>query len=150
MATTDSSDLAGTLLEEYAALEFILLGDLRDLLEEAADHLTRKWLRAVLDALLDTLPRRFDLQEQGGYLAEVLEHYPSWHAQVEALRHEQRSLYCKLGDLRGRIVDEVPFAELSDELSTDLRDWMQSLTAYRRHERRMVQTAFNLEVGCGD
>ncbi len=45
-------------LEDYTALEYILLGDLRDLLEEPADHFTRSWLVAVLDALLDTLPRR--------------------------------------------------------------------------------------------
>ena len=150
MASINSSGLAGTLLEEYSALEFILLGDLRDLLEEPPDELTSKWMRAVLDALLDTLPRRFDLQEQGGYLEEVLQHYPNWQSQVTELRDEQRAIYAKLGNLRDRIAGDTPFQEAADGLSIDLRDWMQGLTAYRRHERRMVQTAFNLEVGCGD
>ena len=33
------------LLEQYTSLEYILLGDLRDLLEEPPDDESRRWLR---------------------------------------------------------------------------------------------------------
>ena len=79
-------------LEDYTALEYILLGDLRDLLEEPADQFTRSWLIAVLDALLDTLPRQMALKESSGYLSEVLDEYPSWYRHVEDLQNEQRLL----------------------------------------------------------
>lgn len=151
MATTEFTQSVRPLLEEYASLEYILLGDLRDLLEEPSDELTSKWMRAVLDALLDTLPRKFKLQEHGGgYLAEVLEQYPNWYAQVDELQRQQRALYAKLSRLRGRVAEAVPYTEIAESTSNDLRAWMQSLLAYHRHERRMLQTAFNLEVGGGD
>src|SRR5260221_8654966 len=69
----DSRD--ARLLEQYTSLEYILLGDLRDILEESLDRESRRWLIAVLDALLETLPREFDLEEHDGYMAEILYSY---------------------------------------------------------------------------
>jgi uncharacterized membrane protein YccC len=140
----------GHRLEQCAALEYILMGDLRDLLEEPPDEENRRWLTAVLDALLNTLPREFALRQQGGYLSEVLEQYPSWYNQVESLRDEQRMLYAKLRQLRNRLNGDEPYEDIADELRSDLRDWMNALVAHHRHERRIVQTAYTLEVGAGD
>ncbi len=137
-------------MEQYTSLEFILLGDLRDLLEEPVDKYTHRWLRAVLDVLLDTLPRQWELREEGGYFADVLRHHPYWYTEVDELRRRQHKLYDKLRHLRARLMERVPYAEISGDLSRELRDWMQSLLAFHRHERRMVQTGFNLEVGVGD
>ena len=75
-----------------SALEYILLGDLRDVLEEPANRHTRGWLVAVLDALLDTLPREMAIKEASGYLNEVLDEYPSWYRHVEDLQNEERLL----------------------------------------------------------
>lgn len=145
-----NTNVAGQLLGEYAALEYILLGDLRDLLEEPADKETCRWLLAVLDALLDTLPREMELQEQGGYMEEVLEQYPNWSDQVDQLQHEKRALYVKLRQLRDGISREHRYSKIAEEVRTGLRDWMSSLAAHHRHERRILQTAFNLDVGTGD
>lgn len=150
MATTAAMERVRPLLQEYASLEYILLGDLRDLLEEPTDELTCKWMRAVLDALIDTLPRKFELQDEGGYLSEVLEQYPNWSTQVNELRQKQIAIYAKLSRLRASVAEAIPYEEVVGSLSGDLRQWMQSLQAYHRHERRMLQTAFNLEVGGGD
>jgi hypothetical protein len=59
------------LLNRYSTLEYILLGDLRDLLEEPPDEETRRWLVAVLDALVKTLPREFDLEDEDGYMSDA-------------------------------------------------------------------------------
>ena len=141
---------ADGLLDECATLEYILLGDLRDLLEDGSERENRQWLVAVLDALLETLPREFALRHEGGYLSEVLDRFPSWYSQVEQLRDEQRHLYRKLRQLRERIGRELPYFGLAQELRNDLRDWMNHLVSHHRHERRLVQTAFNLEMGVGD
>src|SRR3990172_6700611 len=90
-------------IEDCTALEYILLGDLRDLLEDDVDQFTRPWLLAVLDALLDTLPREFRLKSRDGYLQEVLEEYPSWYRHVEGLRQEHEALYHNLRELRDGI-----------------------------------------------
>ncbi|MGH7199629.1 MAG: hypothetical protein ACREJB_03430 [Planctomycetaceae bacterium] len=137
-------------LRECASLKYILLGDLRDLLEEPAGPLTSKWLLAVLDALLDTLPREFELKQQGGYLEEVLEQFPNWSGEVYRLRDEYEELCQKLQDLRDQVAMEAPFTEIAAEVDRDLREWMTHLTAHTRHEHRVLQTAFNLDVGIGD
>ena len=86
----------GNRLQEYTALKYILLGDLRDLLEEPADRYTRGWLVAILDSLLDTLPREIAIKEASGYLNEVLDEYPSWYRHVEELQNEERLLFLSL------------------------------------------------------
>jgi hypothetical protein len=137
-------------LEDYAAMEYILLGDLRDLLEEPADQYTRRWLVAVLDALLDTLPRQMALKESRGYLNEVLDEYPSWYRHVEDLQNEQRLLVLSLQAFRDRLETSGSYERDALRVKSGVRDWMKSLQAHRRHETRLLQTAMNLEVGCGD
>jgi hypothetical protein len=137
-------------LADCAAMEYILLGDLRDILEEPLDQQNCKWLIAVLDALLETLPIEFHLKERGGYMAEVLDRYPNWSDDVEQLRREHRVLCATLTEFREQIVLNSPFQEMADEVRQCLRDWMNSLIAHNRHERRLLQTALNLEIGTGD
>ncbi|HXY35780.1 MAG TPA: hypothetical protein VEI07_16215 [Planctomycetaceae bacterium] len=137
-------------LEDYTALEYILLGDLRDLLEEPADQFTRRWLVAVLDALLDTLPREMALKESSGYLNEVLDEYPSWYRHVEDLQNEQRLLVLSLQALRDRLDSAGPYERDAKRVNEAVRQWMNRFKAHRRHETRLLQTAMNLEVGCGD
>lgn len=138
------------LLEDYAALEYILLGDLRDLLEEPADEENRRWLIVILDALLEAKRREFELQQDGGYLEEVLEQFPNWEPQVDQLHREHRELFFNLRELRERIGLRQSFKEIAEAVRTDLREWMTLLQAHHRHTRRILQSAFNLDVGVGD
>lgn len=138
------------MLEQYSSLEYILLGDLRDLLEEPIDRENRKWLLAVLDALVDTLPREFDLEDEDGYMSEVLERFPNWSHQVDRLHCDHERLFQKLKDLRRRIERDSWIAPIANEVRSEVRDWIRTLVAHNRSENRLVQTAMNLEVGAGD
>jgi hypothetical protein len=140
----------GDRLEDYTALEYILLGDLRDVLEEPADHNTRGWLVAVLDALLDTLPREMAIKEASGYLNEVLDEYPSWYRHVEDLQNEERLLFLSLQALRDRLETSGNYEHAAGRVKSALRQWMAGIRAHHRHENRILQTAMNLEVGGGD
>lgn len=137
-------------LENFNSLEYILLGDLRDLLEEPADAENRKWLIAVLDSLLDTLPREFTLEEEEGYLSSVLERFPSWSNRVERLQSDHERLFEKLKELRQRIGRNAWLGPIASDVRRELRDWMLGLLAHHRNENRLVMTAMNLEVGAGD
>ena len=136
--------------EDFASLEYILLGDLRDLLEEEPSEQTSHWLLAILDALLETLPQELALKSQDGYLEDVLSEHPHWQPQVERLRSEYVRLCVWLEELRDRLVSRAPFEEIANRLRYDLREWMTALQAYHRHEYRLLQTSINLEVGGGD
>lgn len=139
-----------TELEDFTSLEYILLGDLRDVLEEPVNRHTRGWLVAILDALLETLPRELAIKEESGYLNEVLDEYPSWYRQVEELQNEERLLFLSLQALRDRLDTFDNYAYAADRVKSALKNWMTRLTAHHRHETRILQTAMNLEVGGGD
>lgn len=148
--STASGGESSRALHRYATLEYLLLGDLRELLEEPADPENCRWLVVLLDALLDTLPCEFALEEEGGYMNEVLEEYPSWHRQVVGLQSEHEALYSRLQEVRRHVAGQVPLNGIADVVRRDLQDWMNSLIAHNRHETRLIQTAVNLEVGTGD
>jgi len=137
-------------LADFVTLEYILLGDLRDLLEEEPGEQTTRWLVAVLDTLLDTLPRELALKSEEGYLEDVLCDHPHWQPQVERLRSEYIRLCVWLEELRDRLVSRSPFGDIADRVRHDLREWMAALQAHHRHEHRLLQTSVNLEVGGGD
>lgn len=134
-------------LQEYSALEYILLGDLCDLLEEPSDKTNSKWLIAILDALLETLPREFDLEEQDGYLAEVRDEHPNWSDKVERLRCEHENLFSKLQTLRDKLVRQASVARMAREVRRELREWIDRLINHEQQETDLMQDAVNLEIG---
>ena len=149
--TNKPTSPAGPAIGDHAAaLGYILLGDLRDLLEEPANEETSNWLRAILDTLLETLPHGETAEAPGDYMSEVLSRYPSWFAQVNRLQQEHRTLYANLRHLRDRISQHRPFAEIAQQLRQELRAWMNTMIAHHRHENRLLMTAMTLEVGAGD
>lgn len=153
MARTNSLIMHGA-LEEISALEYILMGDLLDLLEEAdGDAGAWKWISEVLDTLLKTMPREFELQDEGGYLEEVLEEHPNWQGHVRNLYQERCALLVNLRKLHTRMQDSIPLhqmRQIASELRQELRDWITSYIAHQRHERRIFQDAFNNDIGAAD
>ena len=137
-------------LRRFTDLEYILIGDLRDLLESPIDDQNLRWISAVLDALLETLPKQFELKQQGGYMREVLDAYPNWECHVTSLVGEHRGLCRRLQQLRERLPDAVKVEFLARTLRLELKAWMQGFVSHNRRESRLLQTAMNLEVGCGD
>lgn len=135
------------LRDDYAALDSILLDDLRDLLRDKFDGETRKWVLVVLDELVGTLPREFHLREEGGYLAEVVERFPNWSDRVERLHREYENLIKGLHKLRDEIMQTVWAAESAPQVRRGLAEWVNSMVAQDRHERRLLQLATNLDIG---
>lgn len=137
-------------LADMAALEYILLGDLRDLLEEEPDEQNSRWLVAILDTLVDTLPRELAIKSRDGYLEDVLEEHPHWEAQVQQLHAEYKLLCVRLESFRDQLVSRTPYASIAAQLRSDLSEWMSALQAHHRQETQLLQAAVNLEVGGGD
>ena len=143
-------DLPSSDLRQCTEFEYILIGDLRDLLEEPDGFETRMWLLAVLDALVETLPRELALKSESGYLSNVLDEFPNWETHVQCLQREHVRLYCRLVELRDRIQHHRAMHNLLDQVRADLETWTEAFVQRHRDERRLVQTAANLDVGCGD
>lgn len=131
----------------YSVLEYLLIGDLRDLLEETPDNETRRWLLAVLEELLDLLPNEFEYEDQGGYLAEVCEQNPNWSNTVERLHREHEGLYFSLLELRNRIAVEESFEFIADEVKEKLGRWIEAAQRHREKEESLVVDAFDTSFG---
>jgi hypothetical protein len=138
------------LLTGYSQLEYLLLGDLRAVLNEPDDLRDTRWLIAILDSLVQTIPKEFELREEGGYLSEVLSIQPQLTRTAELLQAEHARIFGLLADLRRRVGNSISSTALADQLVMELRDWMALLQGHNRRERRVYQSAFNLDVGVGD
>jgi len=137
-------------LNECTEFEYILLGDLRDLLEDPPSDENREWLMAVLEALLDTLPKEFALKSRDGYLSVVLDEFPSWDHKVARLETEYVALYRQLRVLRDRLVTRHRLQEVAERLQLELERWMDAFVGLHHNERNLVLAAVTLECGAGD
>lgn len=149
MSLLDCPDAAVD-LRKCCEFEYILIGDLRDLLEEDLSAQNRRWMLAVLDALLDTLPKEFALKSQDGYLSDVLDEYPSWDRAVERLRQRHLALHRRLTEIRVRIFVNSRFEGIADRLRPELQAWIEAFTDLQQAERKITFAAVNLECGAGD
>jgi hypothetical protein len=130
--------------------EYLLLGELRELIADPPTELTRRAMAMVLDALFDLLPARFDSEEHGGYLTDVTRRFPHWQDQVDALRVEHGLLYEELRELRASVEDADRFRTHSARILEATAEWMDRVRTHEREERRLEQIACNLTVGVGD
>lgn len=137
-------------LSQCRELEYILIGDLRDLLEEPPGDEALRWMKAVLDTLLDTIPEEFRLKSGDGYLSDVLEDFPNWEGEVTRLEEEYFSLYRRLIQLRRSLQGDQDYLQIAPQVSQDLHDWMAAFKQHIQSEQRLVLLAANLEVGGGD
>lgn len=128
-------------------LEYLLLGDLRELLDEPQTAQTRRSILVILNRLLLNLPRQLALACEDGYMSEVLEQRPNWHRKIEALHGANLACISALDESRNRVMRDSPLVAIADELSCNLRHWTQSLVAIREHETRLLQNAFTLDIG---
>ena len=138
-------------LAECNEFQYLLLGDLRDLLEESPDENNRRWLLAVLNVLSDMMPQERRLHDlSGGYLCEVLDEFPNWNREVLALHLRKLHLDYALRDLRNRLRDESSWVAVADQLACELRDWMTMFQKLHQAETRLIVEAHLLDVGAGD
>ena len=134
-------------LRRCTELEYLLLGDLREMLEEQTTPQSRKWMLAVLDTLLDMLPREHRLKSLDGYLAEVLTEFPNWSVHVDRLEAEHYDLYDRLSDLRDALEDGSPQGQAANSLRFSLQQWMEAFARHRRHESDLLVSSVNIDIG---
>jgi hypothetical protein len=146
---TGSTPLSAAQLRRCTELEYLLLGDLREMLEEPLTPQSRKWMLAVLDTLLDTLPREHRLQSSDGYLAEVLHEFPNWSGRVDRLESRHYDLYDRLWDLRDELEVEQLDRPAVAALRYSLHEWMQQLFQLRLNESNLLMAAVNTDIGGG-
>ncbi|MCA8994696.1 MAG: hypothetical protein KDA88_22150 [Planctomycetaceae bacterium] len=130
-------------------LEYILLGDLRDLLEEAPSKETSRWLTAVLDVLLEKIPEEFEMRCEDGYLQSVIDKEPNWEPLVQRLQEQHFTMFRSLKAFRDRLRSGDIEVVSAESLKLSLGEWIESFTNHRRSEQRLVLMATHVDVGWG-
>lgn len=137
-------------LRRCAELEYLLLGDLREMLEEPVTPQGRNWMLAVVDTLLDMLPHEHRLKSIDGYLSEVLTEFPNWTGHVDRLEAQHYDLYDRLSDLRDELEVETLDRTAANALKYSLQEWMEAFVQHRRRESDLLQSAMCTDIGGGD
>ncbi len=152
MSVNTSSRLSSTIKKLQRSSEAIelLLDDLRTMLEKPASESNARLVGAVLDEMGDNLRIQFELEEEQGYLADVLEQFPNWHPHVEHLREQHELLRRQLREVKERLAKCDQNSALSHEICLQLHDWIQTYAEHEQRERRLMQEAFTLEPGAGE
>ncbi|MFV0446808.1 MAG: hypothetical protein ACK5Q5_24820 [Planctomycetaceae bacterium] len=146
---TRTSMVSATQLRRCTELDYLLLGDLREMLEEPLTTQTRKWMLSVLDVLLDNLPQEHRLKSVDGYLGEVLQEFPNWQGRVDRLESQHYELYDRLSDLRDDLEVDALESSVAQALRYGLHEWMEALVAHRLQETDLLQSAVNTDLGGG-
>jgi hypothetical protein len=136
-------------LRQCNELQYILVGDLREMLDEPMSQQSRQWMAAVLDTLLEMIPREHKLMSRGGYLREVLTDFPNWSGRVDKLEAEHFGLFDRLTELRDELEHEPAPAAVAS-LKYSLQEWLDAFASHRSHESALMLDAVNFEIGGGD
>lgn len=132
--------------EEYATLEYLLLGDFRAAVEETEDETSHRWLIAVVDALLEALPRKSEVTRTAAGIEVPVERSrrkgaksdgdqsppPSGQpvaavVSLESLCGEQVELLKMLRELREQIADARAFLSQPSAYLPRMIAWMDRI-----------------------
>jgi len=137
-SSLDCEAAATSSFAEFAGIEHILLGDLRQLLSEPVTEQSQVWISKLLDMLLDLLPGQFAAEEADGYLQEVLDEHPQWSRHIAALRQQHDDLYQSLSGLRADLSDEQSVRRRTSQVRRELRGWMDRFQSHQDAEMRLL------------
>lgn len=135
-------------IAECREFQYLLMGDLRDLIDDPQDESNRKWLLAVLEFLIELMPQERLLHEEGGgYLSRVLNECPARDRDVLVLQLRHLHLDYSLRELYRRIRHQKSWVAHADQVSGELRDWMELFQKLHRLENSLLQNAVSLDIG---
>lgn len=128
-------------------LEYILIGDLRQLLNQRHLPEIRTPLLVIINRLLQNLPDLLRLSSEDGFMATVPKIYPRLHRQIQTLQTVNRECIVSLQALHDRIDSKSSFTNLSKETDCKLRDWITAFEIMRSRESELLQEAYTVDIG---
>ena len=118
-------------------LEYLLLGDLTDLLSESYDEENRKWILVVLDALLDAIPAE-KRRERFSKLRAAYPDSPGMLQSLTQLESEHDAMIYQLQRLRNRVAWRLSLLDVvAVEVVRDLRRWLVTFQNFCQREHRL-------------
>ncbi len=118
-------------------LEYLLLGDLADLLSEEYDEENRKWIQVVLEGLLDAIAA----EKRGERLRRLRAAYPDSPGMLQSLTQlefEHDAMIVQLQRLRNRVAWRLSLLDVVGvEVVRDLKRWLVTFQNFCQREHRL-------------
>ncbi len=120
----------------------------REELESASCQ--RNCINDQLIQLSELIESHFRHEEQGGYMAEALVRAPQLRPRAEALQKQHEQLQEAIDKLQLLVNSGVESASWWDQIRNDFQHFASQLTEHEHCETKLVQEAYNLDIGGGD
>ncbi|MBI1312215.1 hypothetical protein GC176_13070 [bacterium] len=133
--------------QSCSTMTWLLVGDIREMLHDHLDLDAVRWLRPVLDALIESMAELNELENSPDYFEDVLEPCPELSPQVEIIQCEHSRLCRRLKELRARLELRQSVTRLVQNLQADLAEWVQWMVDNARRERELLQAVWYTEIG---
>ena len=104
-------------------------------------------VRARLDAVSRQLAEHFRLEEAGGYMAAVRQRHPRLEQAVQRLAAEHAELLRSLDELKRAAAGP---GRSNGHLGGAIAVWIDSVRWHEDRENRLIEDAFDLDLGPGD
>jgi hemerythrin len=104
-------------------------------------------LIARLERACTDLAAHFQLEEENGYLEDLRRRSPHLEHEIEQLRQEHRDLARSLKTVLAAAREGTAAEEA---VRQEVRHWINSVRKHERHENRLVQDAYNVDLGPED
>jgi hemerythrin-like domain-containing protein len=126
----------------------VLRRDLGEVDEAARVPSSNPWeLGSLLDKVRMQLLEHFRLEEQDGYMSEVLKEDPSRERTARQLLEE----HCQLADcLDGLVEEAAAWASRRDAFLEKVREWVKRVRQHESRENRLVEDVLNRDLGTKD
>jgi hypothetical protein len=140
--TDQETPIADVLGRAHASL----LGDLRELEEagRAAPAHGLQALRGRLAAVRRHLAEHFFFEEEHGYMDPVRRHEPRLGRVIDELGKEHGQL---MGSLDRLLAESATATNIDDLFRASIFHWIDEVRRHEARENRLVQEAFNLDMG---
>ena len=141
------STLVGSQPQQCTTLTWLLVGDIREMLQDHLDEEAIRWLRPVLDALIAAMGEQAELTCREGWYDDVVGSFPHLISRVAKIEAEQTELCRSLRELRHHIERDLPLSRLTKEVEADLANWVDLMMTHGRRERVLLQDVWYTEIG---
>tara|TARA_R110002072_G_scaffold303130_1_gene495021 strand:+ start:47494 stop:47934 length:441 start_codon:yes stop_codon:yes gene_type:complete len=133
--------------QQCTTLTWLLVGDIREMLQDHLDEEAIYWLRPILDALIAAMCEQSELTSREGWYNDLLGSFPHLISRVARIEAEQNTLCKSLRELRNGIERDIPVDRLAKELEADLNSWVELLVRHSRREAILMQDVWYTEIG---
>lgn len=141
------STLVGSQPQQCTTLTWLLVGDIREMLQDHLDEESIRWLRPILDALIGAMSEQAELTAREGWYDDVAGSFPHLISRVAKIEAEQTELCRSLRELRHHIESDLPLERLTKEVEADLGNWINLMMTHGHRECALLQDVWCTEIG---